>query len=80
MAGTRPAPHHRTSVAFPFRAERSGGRVKELFDQRLPGTRGVPGRLCASAMVVDQLFSREAMAHWLAAGGPSAMPEVALAG
>jgi len=41
---------------------------------------GLAGVIGASAMVVDQLFAREHIAHWMAAGGPAGMPEVALAG
>ena len=37
------------------------------------------GVIGTSALVVDQLFSREAIERWLAAGGPAGMPEVALA-
>ncbi len=52
--------------------------TRELLIQRssLGGLAGVIG---ASAMVVDQLFSREPIALWMAVGGPSGMPEVALA-
>ena len=52
--------------------------TRELLIQRssLGGLAGVIG---ASAMVVDQLFSREPMSRWLAVGGPAGMPEVALA-
>ncbi|CAN5795584.1 ROK family transcriptional regulator [soil metagenome] len=52
--------------------------TRELLIQRssLGGLAGVIG---ASAMVVDQLFSREPIALWMASGGPSGMPEVALA-
>ena len=51
--------------------------TRELLIQRssLGGLAGVIG---ASAMVVDQLFSREPMSRWLAVGAPSGMPEVAL--
>ncbi len=41
---------------------------------------GLAGVIGASSMVVDQLFAREHIAHWMAAGGPAGMPEVALAG
>jgi glucokinase-like ROK family protein len=37
------------------------------------------GIIGASAMVVDQLFSRDAMARWRWAEGPQAIPETALA-
>ncbi|MDQ3937131.1 MAG: ROK family protein [Chloroflexota bacterium] len=40
---------------------------------------GLAGVIGASSMVVDQLFSRESLARWMAMGGPSGMPEVALA-
>jgi glucokinase-like ROK family protein len=52
--------------------------TRELLIQRssLGALAGVIG---ASAMVVDQLFSREPMSQWLAVGAPSGMPEVALA-
>jgi glucokinase-like ROK family protein len=53
--------------------------TRELLIQRssLGGLAGVIG---ASSMVADQLFSREPIALWMAVGGPSGMPEVALAG
>ncbi|HUG46967.1 MAG TPA: ROK family protein [Candidatus Limnocylindria bacterium] len=53
--------------------------TRDLLIQRssLGGLAGVIG---ASGMVVDQLFSREPIALWMAEGGPSGMPEVALAG
>jgi predicted NBD/HSP70 family sugar kinase len=38
------------------------------------------GVIGASAMVVDQLFTRESLARWVEAGEPAGMPEVALAG
>ena len=38
------------------------------------------GVIGASAMVVDQLFSRESLARWVEAGEPSGMPDVVLAG
>jgi glucokinase-like ROK family protein len=38
------------------------------------------GVIGASAMVVDQLFSRESLARWVEAGEPVGMPEVVLAG
>jgi glucokinase-like ROK family protein len=52
--------------------------TRELLIQRssLGGLAGVIG---ASAMVVDQLFSREPIALWMGEGGPAGMPEVALA-
>jgi glucokinase-like ROK family protein len=52
--------------------------TRELLIQRssLGGLAGVIG---ASAMVVDQLFTRESIALWMAEGEPSGMPEVALA-
>ena len=52
--------------------------TRELQIQRssLGGLAGVIG---ASAMVVDQLFSRATIAHWIEAGSPSGAPEVALA-
>ena len=40
---------------------------------------GLAGVIGASAMVVDQLFSRESLARWAPAGEPSGMPEVAVA-
>jgi glucokinase-like ROK family protein len=50
--------------------------TRELLIQRssLGGLAGVIG---ASSMVVDQLFSREAIARWIEAGEPSGSPEVA---
>ncbi|CAN5556465.1 ROK family transcriptional regulator [soil metagenome] len=53
--------------------------TRELLIQRssLGGLAGVIG---ASAMVVDQLFARENIGSWLAAGSSAGMPEVALAG
>jgi glucokinase-like ROK family protein len=52
--------------------------TRELLIQRssLGGLAGVIG---ASAMVADQLFTRESIALWMAEGEPSGMPEVALA-
>ena len=41
---------------------------------------GLGGVIGASAMVVDQLFSRDAIGAWIEAGDPSGVPEVALAG
>jgi glucokinase-like ROK family protein len=38
---------------------------------------GVAGVIGASAMVVDELLSRDALARWLEAGSPAGMPEVA---
>ncbi|HEX5827883.1 MAG TPA: ROK family protein [Candidatus Limnocylindrales bacterium] len=37
---------------------------------------GLAGVIGGSAMVVDQLFSRESLARWASAGEPSGMPEV----
>jgi glucokinase-like ROK family protein len=53
--------------------------TRDLLIQRssLGGLAGVMG---ASAMVVDQLFARENIGSWLAAGSSAGMPEVALAG
>ncbi|MEP7159339.1 MAG: ROK family protein, partial [Chloroflexota bacterium] len=53
--------------------------TRELLIQRssLGGLAGVIG---ASAMVVDQLFARDYIATWMAAGGPSNLDELALAG
>jgi glucokinase-like ROK family protein len=53
--------------------------TRDLLIQRssLGGLAGVIG---ASSMVVDQLFSRDAIGAWLAEGDPSGVPEVALAG
>ena len=50
--------------------------TRELLIQRssLGGLAGVIG---ASAMVVDQLFARESLARWIAAGAPSGSPGVA---
>ena len=50
--------------------------TRDLLIQRssLGGLAGVIG---ASAMVVDQLFARDYIASWMAAGGPSALPEIA---
>jgi glucokinase-like ROK family protein len=52
--------------------------TRELLIQRssLGGLGGVIG---ASAMVVDQLFSRESLARWIEAGGPAGIPDVAVA-
>ncbi len=52
--------------------------TRELLIQRssLGNLAGVIG---ASAMVVDQLFARESIGRWLAAGTPTGVPEVALA-
>ena len=52
--------------------------TRELLIQRssLGGLAGVIG---ASSMVVDQLFSREALAAWIEEGDPSGVPDVALA-
>jgi glucokinase-like ROK family protein len=52
--------------------------TRELLIQRssLGGLAGVIG---ASAMVVDQLFARENIGSWLAAGSSAGMPEVAAA-
>lgn len=41
---------------------------------------GLAGVIGGSAMVVDQLFSRESLARWAPAGEPSGMPEVAVTG
>jgi predicted NBD/HSP70 family sugar kinase len=53
--------------------------TRDLLIQRssLGGLAGVIG---ASSMVVDQLFSREAIGAWLEEGDPSGVPEAALAG
>jgi predicted NBD/HSP70 family sugar kinase len=53
--------------------------TRELLIQRssLGGLAGVIG---ASSMVVDQLFSRDAIGAWLEEGDPNGVPEVALAG
>jgi glucokinase-like ROK family protein len=53
--------------------------TRDLLIQRssLGGLAGVIG---ASAMVVDQLFAREAIARWIGTGEPSGLPEVALTG
>lgn len=53
--------------------------TRDLLIQRssLGGLAGVIG---ASAMVVDQLFARDAIGRWIAAGEPSGLPEVAMAG
>ena len=47
--------------------------TRDLLIQRssLGGLAGVIG---ASAMVVDQLFARESLAGWIAAGAPSGTP------
>ncbi len=52
--------------------------TRDLLIQRssLGGLAGVMG---ASSMVVDQLFTRSALARWMDVGEPSGMPEVALA-
>jgi glucokinase-like ROK family protein len=52
--------------------------TRELAIRRssLGGRAGVIG---GSAMVVDQLFSRDSLARWIAAGEPYGSPEVALA-
>ena len=41
---------------------------------------GLAGVIGASSMVVDQLFSRDSIALWAAAGEPSGMPDVAVGG
>ena len=53
--------------------------TRDLLIQRssLGGLAGVIG---ASAMVVDQLFAREAIGRWIEAGEPSGLPEVAMTG
>jgi glucokinase-like ROK family protein len=53
--------------------------TRDLLIQRssLGGLAGVIG---ASAMVVDQLFARDAIGRWIEAGEPSGLPEVAVAG
>lgn len=53
--------------------------TRDLLVQRssLGGLAGVIG---ASAMVVDQLFSRESIGRWINAGEPSGVPEMASAG
>jgi predicted NBD/HSP70 family sugar kinase len=50
--------------------------TRDLLIQRssLGGLAGVIG---ASSMVVDQLFSRDAIGRWIEAGEPSGVPEVA---
>jgi predicted NBD/HSP70 family sugar kinase len=52
--------------------------TRDLLIQRssLGGQAGVIG---ASSMVLDQLFSREAIGAWIEAGDPSGVPGVALA-
>jgi predicted NBD/HSP70 family sugar kinase len=52
--------------------------TRDLLIQRssLGGLAGVIG---ASSMVVDQLFSRDAIGRWIEAGEPSGSPEVAIA-
>jgi predicted NBD/HSP70 family sugar kinase len=51
--------------------------TRDLLIQRssLGGLAGVIG---ASSMVVDQLFSRDAIGRWIEAGEPSGSPEVAV--
>ena len=51
--------------------------TRDLLIQRssLGGLAGVIG---ASAMVIDQLFAREAIGRWIGAGEPSGMPDLAL--
>ncbi len=53
--------------------------TRDLLIQRssLGSLAGVIG---ASSMVVDQLFTRDALARWVPAGEPAGMPEVVLAG
>jgi glucokinase-like ROK family protein len=53
--------------------------TRELLIQRssLGGLAGVIG---ASAMVVDQLFARAAIGHWIEAGAPFGVPDLVLAG
>ena len=41
---------------------------------------GLAGVIGASAMVVDQLFARDSLSRWVAAGEPAGMPEVAVPG
>jgi predicted NBD/HSP70 family sugar kinase len=52
--------------------------TRELLIQRssLGGLAGVIG---ASSMVVDQLFSRDAIAAWIEEGNPTGVPDLALA-
>ena len=52
--------------------------TRDLLIQRssLGGLAGVIG---ASSMVVDQLFSRDAIAAWIEVGDPSGVPDMALA-
>jgi len=52
--------------------------TRDLLVQRssLGGKAGVIG---AAAMVVDQLFSREAIVRWMGEGQPTGMPEIAVA-
>jgi glucokinase-like ROK family protein len=51
--------------------------TRDLLIQRssLGGLAGVIG---ASSMVVDQLFSRDSIGHWLEAGDPAGSPDVAI--
>ena len=51
--------------------------TRDLLIQRssLGGLAGVIG---ASSMVVDQLFARESIGHWLEAGDPAGSPDVAI--
>jgi hypothetical protein len=37
---------------------------------------GLAGLIGASSMVVDQLFSRDAIGRWIEAGDPAGSPEV----
>lgn len=41
---------------------------------------GLAGVIGASSMVVDQLFARDSIARWAAAGAPTGMPDVAVSG
>jgi predicted NBD/HSP70 family sugar kinase len=52
--------------------------TRDLLIQRssLGGLAGVIG---ASSMVVDQLFSRDAIGRWIDAGEPAGVPEITLA-
>jgi predicted NBD/HSP70 family sugar kinase len=53
--------------------------TRELLIQR-SSLGGLAGAIGASAMVVDQLFARDYIATWMAAGGPHGMADLALAG
>jgi predicted NBD/HSP70 family sugar kinase len=79
----RRCPPRAATRCSPRSARRSTGARFQLATRDLLIQRSSLGRsagvIGASAMVVDQLFSRESIARWMDVGGPSGMPEVAVA-